>query len=82
MLRALRSKYGISRREARTRLAHLKQDTKLSLREQATTVKKLVEAGYADLPQNHRIETTLELFYSSINNVYLQRHHQASSLRT
>ena len=74
VFRALRSKYGLSRREARTRLAHLKRDTKLSLREHATTVKKLVEAAYGDLPQDHRIEMTLELFCSSLNNAYLQRH--------
>ena len=73
MFRALRSKYEISKREARTRLAHLKRDTKLLLREHATTVKKLVEAAYADLPQDHRVEMTLELFCSSINNAYLQR---------
>ena len=51
VFRALHFRYGISRREARTRLAHLKRDTKLSLRDHATMVKKLVEAAYADLPQ-------------------------------
>ena len=71
VFRALRSKYGISRREARTRLAHLKRDAKLSLREHATTVKKLVEAAYGDLLQDNRIEMTLELFCSSITNAYL-----------
>ena len=54
------------------RLAHLKKDTKLS--EHATAVKKIVEAAYGDLPQDHRIEMTLELFCSSLNNAYLQRH--------
>ena len=48
VFRALRFKYGISRREARTRLAHFKRDTKLSQREHATTVKKLVEAARDD----------------------------------
>ena len=47
--RALCSMYVISRREARTGLAHFKRDTKLALREHATTVEKLVEAAYADL---------------------------------
>ena len=39
VFRALRSMYGISRREARTQLVHLKRDTKLSLRNHATIAK-------------------------------------------
>ena len=73
MFRAHRFRYGISKREARTRLAHLKRDTKLSLRDYTTIVRKLVEALFGDLPQDHREEMVLELFCSSINNPYLQR---------
>ena len=51
MLEALRSKYGSTVQEARTRLTSLKRDTKLSLTDHATEIKKLVEAAYADLPR-------------------------------
>ena len=40
MFRALSSRYGISRQEARKRLAYLERDTKLSLRNYITMVKK------------------------------------------
>ena len=51
VFKALHSRYEISRWEARTRLAHLKRDIKLSLRDHATMTKKLVKAAYADILQ-------------------------------
>lgn len=74
VLEALRAKYGLTVREARTRLTNLKRDPKLSLTDHATEIKKLVEAAYADLPKTHRQEMTLDLFCNSLNHAYLQRH--------
>ena len=71
---ALRAKYGLTVREARTRLTSLKRDARLSLTDHATEVKRLVEAAYADLPQTHRQEMILDLFCNSLNQAYLQRH--------
>ena len=61
-----RVKYGLTVREARTRLTSLKRDARLSLTDQATEVKRLVEAAYADL--------LLDLFCNSLNQACLQRH--------
>ena len=69
-----RVKYGLTVREARTRLTSLKRDARLSLTDHATEVKRLVEAAYADLPQTHRQEMILDLFCNSLNQACLQRH--------
>ena len=74
VLEALRAKYGLTIREARTRLTSLKRDARLSLTDHATEVKRLVEAAYADLPQARRKGMILDLFCNSLNQAYLQRH--------
>ena len=50
VLEALRVKYGLTVKEART---SLKRDARLSLTDHVTEVKRLVEAAYTDLPQTH-----------------------------
>ena len=62
VLEALRSKYGLTIRKAVSRLSRLKRETKLSLTQHATEVKKLVDAANADLTRIHRHEITLDLF--------------------
>ena len=74
VFKALRSKFGLSVREARTRLTNMKRDTKLSLEDHATEIKKLVGIAYADLPRHHQEEMTLDIFSNSLNHAYLQRH--------
>ena len=64
VFKALCSKYWLSVREARMR----QRDTKLSLTDHATEVKKLVEVAYADLPRNHKEEVTLNLGNNAIYN--------------
>ena len=52
----------------------MKRDTKLSLEDHATEIKKLVGAAYADLPRHHQKDMTLDIFCNSLNHAYLQRH--------
>ena len=59
---ALCAKYGLTIREARTRLTSLKREARLSLTDHATEVKRLVEAAHADLPQTYRHEMIMDLF--------------------
>ena len=74
-LEALRSKYGLTVRQVRTRLTKLRTDTtKLFLADHAIEVKRLVEAAYADLPQAHWQEIILDLLCNSLNHAHLQRH--------
>ena len=74
MLEALRAKYGLTVKEAKTWLTSLKRNARLSLTDPATEVKRLVKAADADLPQTHRQEIILDLFCNSLNQAYLQRH--------
>ena len=74
IMRALRSRYGMSPREARNKLLSLKKDYKTGLQEHAGDVEGLVELAFADLPDRTRQEMALETFGSTLGNAYLQRH--------
>ena len=71
---ALRARFGMSVREARTKLAVLKRDYKITLQEHASEVERLVGIAYEDLPPRHREQMALDTFHSSLGNAYLQRH--------
>ena len=71
---ALRSRYGLSPREARARLSTLRKDHKTSLQEHASEVERLTNLAYTDLPAVHRASMTLETFAHTLGNAYLQRH--------
>jgi hypothetical protein len=71
---ALQAKFGISAREARNKITLLRRDTRTTLQEHATTVSKLMNTAYNDLPQDHRQRLVLDTFQNTINHAYLQRH--------
>ena len=71
---SLQARFGISNREAKARLVSMKRDFKTTLQAHAAEVERLVNLAYADLPREHQIRMTMDIFYSSINNGYLQRH--------
>lgn len=71
---ALRARYGLSPREARTRLNGLRRDSSTTLQEHASEVQRLVEIAYADLPRHNRESMVIDTFCNTIGNAYLQRH--------
>ena len=71
---SLQARFGISTREAKARLVSLKRDSKTTLQAHAAEVERLVNLAYADLPREPQIRMTMDIFHSSINNGYLQRH--------
>ena len=71
---ALRARYGLSTREARSRLTSLRRDSRTTLQEHAVAVEKLVHTAYADLPIEYRNTMLVDTFTSTIGNAYLQRH--------
>ena len=71
---ALRSRYGLTTREARSKLSHLKKDVHCTLHEHATQVEKLIRGAYGDLPEETQANLALETFCSSLGNAALQRH--------
>ena len=71
---ALRARFGLSPREARTRLSALKKEFRTPLQEHAAEVERLVNIAYADLPQEHRASMRVEIFGNTLGYLPLQRH--------
>lgn len=79
---ALRARYGLSPREARSRISALKKDPETSLQKHATEVERLVGVAYADLPQGYLDRMVLDTFCGTVGNSYLQRHFLAIEMET
>jgi hypothetical protein len=71
---ALRARFGLSPREARSKLNSLRRETSTTLQEHASEVQRLVDVAYADLPQCHKADMIVDTFCSTVGNAYLQRH--------
>jgi len=71
---SLRARFGISVIDARARLQRLRRYPHTPLQEHATTVMRLAQIAYRDLPQANRERYTYDAFVQSINDLGL--HHQ------
>jgi len=71
---SLRARFGISAIDARAHLQRLQRDPHTLLQEHATTVMKLAQIAFRDLPQANRERYTYDAFVQSINDLGL--HHQ------
>jgi len=71
---SLRAHFGISAIDARARLQRLRRDPHTTLQEHATTVMRLAQIAFCDLPQANRERYTYDAFVQSINDLGL--HHQ------
>ena len=71
---ALRARYGLSPREARSRLSTLRKEFQTTLQEHAVDVDRLISIAYPDLPEEHQANMTMDTFCSTLGNAYLQRH--------
>ena len=71
---ALRSRFGLTPREARTRLTGLRRDSRCPLHDHAVEVERLVQVAYAELPEHIRADMALETFCGSLGSVPLQQH--------
>ena len=71
---ALRSRFGLTPREARTRLASLRRDGRCPLHDHAVEVERLVQVAYAELPEHIRADMALETFCGSLGSAPLQQH--------
>ena len=70
---ALRTKYGLTPREARFKLANIKRDNRVGLAEFAKRIRELIQVAYADLPELTRTEMALDSFCNGVNNTTLQQ---------
>ena len=71
---ALRARFGLTPREARTRLTMLKRDSRCSLHDHAVEVERLVQIAYAELPDHLKAEMARETFCGSLGSTALQQH--------
>ena len=71
---ALRSRYGLTPKEARTRLNGLKKEPRQSLHDHAIEIEKLVRKAFGDLPAEVQTNMMLDAFCSSLGKATLQRH--------
>jgi len=71
---SLRARFGISTIDARARLQRLRRDPHTPLQEHATSIMRLAQIAFRDLPQANRERYTYDAFVQSINDLGL--HHQ------
>lgn len=71
---ALRSRFGTSVREARTKLSDIRRQPRTTLHEHALEIERLVGLAYPTLPYEHRQEMCMDKFMNTLGNAYLQRH--------
>ena len=70
----LRSRYGVTQKEARVKLSGLRKDSRRSLHDHALDVEKLVRQAFGDLPEGTQTNMMLETFCGSLGHAALQRH--------
>ena len=71
---ALRSRYGLTPKEARSRLNGLKKEPRQSLHDHAIEIEKLVRKAFGELPEEVQTNMMLDAFCGSLGNATLQRH--------
>ena len=71
---AMRSRYGMKPKEARSRLNGLRKEPRQSLHHYAIDVGKLVRKAFGDLPAEVQINMMLDVFCRSLGNATFQRH--------
>ena len=71
---ALRSRYGLTPKEARSRLNGLKKESRQSLHDHAIEIEKLVRKAFGELPEEVQTNMMLDAFCGSLGNATLQWH--------
>jgi hypothetical protein len=71
---ALRARFGLITREARTKLTALKKTYNTSLMEHSVEVERLVNIAYVSLNERQRRDMAMDQFASTLGHVALQRH--------
>ena len=70
----LRSRYGVTQKEARAKLSGLRKEPKRSLHDHALDVEKLVRQAFGALPEGTQTNMMFETFCGSLGHAALQRH--------
>jgi len=79
---SLQARFGISAIDARARLQRLRRDPHTPLQEHATTMMRLAQIAFRDLPQANREIYTYDAFVQSINDLGLHQQFLARGITT
>jgi len=79
---ALRARFGISAVDARVCLQGLRREARTPLQDHATTMKRLAQIAYSDLPEVHRERYTYDTFVQSLKDLGLRHQLQARGVTT
>ena len=82
VIASLRARFGMTPREARTRLQGLKREARTTLDEHAGQVERLIQVAYAELPAAYRATMAFDAFCTSLNNLGLQKYLSARQVAT
>jgi len=79
---ALRTRFGLTAREARTKLQNMKRDRRTSLQDHANAIERLALIAYSRTALDERRELVYEAFFSTVNDSALQKHYLAAKIST
>ena len=71
---ALRARFGLSQRQAKDRLIHLRRDGKTTLHEQAMDVQRLVDTAYPRLSRADKEQMVIDHLLRALDSKAIQRH--------
>ena len=71
---ALRARFGLSQRQAKDRLIHLRRDAKSTLHEQSMDVQRLVDTAYPRLSRADKEQMVIDHLLRALDNRAIQRH--------
>lgn len=74
ILGALRAYNSMTTKEACIRLAAFHRDLHTTSRVHVTDIQILILVAFEDLPERHRLNMVLYIFFSSFSNTYFQKH--------
>jgi len=80
ILRALRTRFGLTAEEASDRLQALKRDRRTALEDHANEVERLAQTASSHATGTERKRLVYNAFFRSVNNADLQRHWMAAKV--
>jgi len=79
---ALRARFGLTARDARTKLQNMRRDRRTSLQDHANAIERLALIVFSRTALEERRELIYEAFFSTFNDSGLQKHYLAAKITT
>jgi len=79
---ALRDRFGLTARDARTKLQNMRRDRRTSLQDHANAIERLALIAFSLTILEEWRELVYEAFFSTVNDSALQKHYLAAKITT